>query len=330
MRQGSHVVFKPVTSSCAGEGEDLPRQRPTARSGDLIGEGQGGFTLLLRSAAADSLSALCRRRVPLETGGILGGFMGRDAIGPFAVVETIEEVESTSASAVHVSWTGAAINRARTRLAASADRLVACGWWHSHQNMDAFYSPEDKREQATWQDRRNLGIVVGRGGTKLAVFHGPDAAPVSLTRVRGEAPALSEFADKAISDQQPETPTTPAVTNPEVRETPSVPPTPTAIDDPSCAFNTVDDVLDLIETALRNQAALFERLRAMTKAERQAVLGTGGDRSKRGVDPILATRMTLGPRSSSFKRLTELRVVWRNLSVASAAAQSPGPPKPEA
>lgn len=338
MRQHRLVVFKPVEPARADESEAPRRPRPKARYGDLTGEGRDDFTLLVRAAVVDRLSELCRRRAPMEAGGILGGFMGRDGRGPFTVIEVVEEVESASASGVHVSWTGMAINRARARLAEGSDNLIACGWWHSHQHMDAFYSHEDRLEQSTWKDARNVGIVVGRGGMKLVVFHGPEACPVRLVTVR--SPAFVEVVsepvvhrtDAVFSGVEEPVACIPAsaLDRPqEPADAPSKVPETTAP-----VVNTVEPVgpraltvPELLKQLMTSRVALLEILNGMNKEEIAAALEpewTTGSRRKSN-DPIRAFRDVLRSSSAFSKRLATLHEAWRSAPGATepAGARSP-------
>lgn len=339
MRQQRLVVFKPVEPARADESEAPRRPRPKARYGDLAGEGRDDFTLLVRAAVVDRLSELCRRRAPMEAGGILGGFMGRDGRGPFTVIEVVEEVESASASGVHVSWTGMAINRARARLAEGSGNLIACGWWHSHQHMDAFYSNEDRLEQSTWKDARNVGIVVGRGGMKLVLFHGPEACPVRLVPVRSLS--FVEVVSEQVAHRTDavfngaEEPVACGPTNALERpQEPADAPSEAPEASTPVVSNTVEPVEpraltvpELLKQLMTSRIALLEILNGMNKEEIAAALEpewTTGSRRKSN-DPIRAFRDVLRPSSAFSKRLATLHEAWRSAPSATeqAGARSP-------
>lgn len=259
------------------------RPRPPAAPEDMIGTGVSAVRVLLTAAAKQQLSALCRKHLPNEAGGILGGRLGQDDHGPFTVVEIVEEVEPAHVGSTHVQWTGPSINRARARLTALPSKPELVGWWHSHQFMQAFYSSEDRREQATWRDERNVGIVVGRGGHQFAAFHGPDASPLDLL------PAVS--LDRARLARL--WPTEPFVWRGEF---------------------SPERVPALIAALLEAQDALFDELRAYPKALRRSLLADMGVTSPpRGHDLILSTRMLLRPRGSLAKRLRVLQEAWSKL-----------------
>lgn len=282
MTDTSTVSFRIVSRGRAPSPQaHRPRQRPAAGMEDMIGTGAGVVRVLLTAAAKQRLSELCRKNLPDEAGGILGGLLGEDDHGPFTVVDVVEEVEPEHVGSAHVHWTGAAINRARARLTSLPSRPDLVGWWHSHQNMQAFFSSEDRREQATWRDERNVGIVVGRGGHQFAAFHGPDASPLDLL------PAVS--LDRARLARL--WPTGPFVWRGE--------------------FN-LERVPALIAALIEAQDALFDELRGYPKALRRSLLvSMGVSLPARGHDLILSTRMLLRPRGSLAKRLRALRDAWQ-------------------
>lgn len=246
------------------------RARPIALPGDLLGRGRPPFTLVIREAVQQHLAALCRKHMPNEAGGILGGVLGEDEHGPFVTVEAVEEVEPANVGWAHVSWSGAALNAARARLANGPDRLEAVGWWHSHGGMAAFFSAEDRREQASYgRDPRSVGLVVGRAGRALAAFHGPESIPVELV------PVLALAQDARLRPC-------------------SVP---------------VEHLLELLDACLAAHSMFASVLRPLRHSDRRALFGGGLHGLRGGRDPLLRVRMLFAPRGPVRRQLVALRTL---------------------
>lgn len=163
--------------------------RPTTTPGDLLFSTLGGFAVLVRASARRRLEDLARSASPKETGGLLGGSFVRDATGACTVVAAVVEATVANAGPTHVHWSGPALVRARDALAQRHPDLEPIGWWHTHPNMGAFFSGEDRREQATWPREEHVGIVVGGHGDVFGVFHGPESKSLAPAEAPEREPA---------------------------------------------------------------------------------------------------------------------------------------------
>jgi proteasome lid subunit RPN8/RPN11 len=117
--------------------------------------------------------------LPNEAIGILAGRSCCDERGVFTVVEAVELAvgpeQIASPGAVTLTPTGS--QAVRRRLAFRRPTLDPVGWFHTHTSLSVEFSGEDRREQATWPDAHNLGIVFGAGqhGDDIAVYAGPES-----------------------------------------------------------------------------------------------------------------------------------------------------------
>ena len=184
--QSGAAVFRPVSNGRP----TLPyRQRPLGNPNYLrfssLGSGSVEVFIELRTLA--QIREVARAAWPNEAIGLLAGRACHDRVRTFTVVETVEaarpEESEATAGTVHLSAAGsAAVQR---RLAHRAPALDPVGWFHSHPHSSAFFSGEDRLEQATWTEPHNVGIVAGRarggGGSTLAVYAGPQALLLTRT-----------------------------------------------------------------------------------------------------------------------------------------------------
>jgi proteasome lid subunit RPN8/RPN11 len=116
---------------------------------------------------------------PNEAIGLLAGRACRDSRGDFTVVETVEAAHpgegEANAGSVCLSAAGSAATRQRLAYRYPVGDVV--GWFHSHPHSSAVFSGEDLREQSTWIEPHNVGIVVGRHEgfvSSLGVYAGPE------------------------------------------------------------------------------------------------------------------------------------------------------------
>lgn len=178
-----------------------------------------GFGVYIHQEVLDFIERESRRAAPNEVIGLLAGRICRDLQRvPYTLVMAAEGAIGDEADAgpghVHISPDGRA--RVRRRLeAAHPDREIV-GWYHSHPNHEAQFSPVDATEQSAWPDANHVGIVFsGRERDEpFGVYRGPGA--IRLLRRRAESRA------NATEQTQPDRAKLPAVVNAQTGRVPAV------------------------------------------------------------------------------------------------------------
>lgn len=177
------------------------------RSRSMIGSrcarfrGADDFELLVTQSATDQLRVGTQQRAPNEAFGFLLGRQFRDERGAYTLVVGVAYADELSAGVAHVRLTPEESAAVRKRGEEAFPAADVVGWTHSHSHPSG-YSPTDEREQATWSNPADVGLLTFMTGTPWArAYRGPGGLPLMLVDNAAQASdVLPLTATRPLSD----------------------------------------------------------------------------------------------------------------------------------
>ena len=135
-----------------------------------------------------------RQRRRVEVIGVLVGRAYQDECGRYVIITDVLLAENSDS---HPSRVGTTPQDCASFVRAMKNKFPAAeivGWFHSHIFDLHDYSSIDRRNQASWDEPHNLGllVVVGEDETRVHAFRGPESERLSPTWVY----SVSEVADE--------------------------------------------------------------------------------------------------------------------------------------
>lgn len=289
-----------------------------------------GFEVLLGSAVLSEAYRWGRRCAPLEGYALLAGRRLRDDLGEYVFIDGFVPDDDAIASRAAVRTTPRSEAITREKLSAAFPTSEPIGWLHTHPNYGAFFSSVDRKNQSSWREPFQLGLVVDPIRHEAAMFRGPRseemsrmadarAMPSITAAVRSAAPVphgpvtstepIQPVAGLSSASTRPPRPSRGLVSRARRLVRDVVPPFAVA-SVVGAIFVTallVGRVLAVIETRLARIEAVLEGDRA-TQAEPSLVPGEGCgiERREHAAAPLMCTQPTdAAPARANF---TAIRV----------------------